>query len=160
MLANGFEKNCTAVQPIKRLIIFYRHWQELYNEIADGFPPSVIKQFVVGFDPAVFVDGFWNFNKGETLLVLDDVMGDIVGNKKNISILNDIATVYSHHNSCTVLVLLQSPFWIKELQTFRSQLSYYIVFYSPQSSVLAFNLQRYVKTLLFTKLNYFNIMQK
>jgi len=141
-MKNGFETVCTAAKPVKRLLIFYRHWQQLYNEIADAFPSNVIKQFISGFDPSVFVDGFWDFKDGETLLILDDVMGDIVGNKHNIKLLNEIATVYSHHNSCSVLVLLQTPFWIKELQTFRSQLTYYIIFQSPQSSVLAFNLQR------------------
>jgi len=149
VLGNGFEEKSKAAKPVKRLIIFYRHWQRLYNEIADSFSSSVIKRFIAGFDPSVFEDGFWDFKDGETLLILDDVMGDIIGNKRNIHLLNDIATVYSHHSSCTVLVLLQTPFWIKELQTFRSQLSYYVIFNSPQSNVLAYNLQRWVFFFIF-----------
>lgn len=102
--------------PPKKVIWCYTEWQSAYDQMKK----EKTVQFIQGPPPAHVFD-----DKRPTLLVLDDMMGEI---SKDIE---EIFTKKSHHSNTSVFLLVQNPY-IKEMRTISLNSHYVMLMKNPR----------------------------
>jgi ribonucleotide reductase alpha subunit len=114
------KKYIFAPGPPKHVILFYREWQKLYDEMKSE---NLVNEFVKGMPEEKTLKKLLekNVKKGGSLIIFDDLMSDI-GNT-----LSNCFTVYSHHYNTTVLLLIQSLFLENKAYRICSLNSHYII---------------------------------
>ena len=114
------KKNIFAPSAPKHIILFYREWQKLYDEMKEE---KLINEFVRGMpDEKQLKTKMEKYiKKGGCLLIFDDLMTDI-GNT-----LSNCFTVYSHHYNATILLLIQSLFLENKSYRICSLNAHYII---------------------------------
>lgn len=114
------KNNVFAPLPPKHVILFYREWQKLYEEMRAG---NLVNEFIKGMPDEKTLKKLLskNMKNSGTLVIFDDLMSDI-GNT-----LSNCFTVYSHHYNTTVLLLIQSLFLENKSYRICSLNSHYII---------------------------------
>lgn len=114
------KKNIFTPEVPKHIVLFYREWQKLYDEIKDM---KLVNDFIKGMPDERKLKSIMekHVKKGGCMLIFDDLMTDI-GNT-----LSNCFTVYSHHYNATVLLLIQSLFLENKSYRICSLNAHYII---------------------------------
>ena len=110
----------------QRIIVLYKRWQPLYDEIKQMITPV---EFIQGIPSNLDDDDFFDVTK-HNLILLDDLTS-ITANDSRIA---DLFTEGSHHRNLSVINLTQTLFPPgKNSATQRRNTQYMIIFKSPMS---------------------------
>ena len=110
----------------RRIVVLYKRWQPLYDEMKKTIPNI---EFMQGVPSGLDKDGYFNARK-PNLLILDDLMSTTANN----SVIADLFSEGSHHRNLSVINITQNLFPPGKISTTqRRNTQYMIIFKSPMS---------------------------
>ena len=115
------------LQPApRRIVVLYKRWQSLYDEMKRTMPNI---EFIQGVPNGLDKDGYFNARK-PNLIILDDLMSTTANN----STIADLFSEGSHHRNLSVINITQNLFPPGKISTTqRRNTQYMIMFKSPMS---------------------------
>ena len=119
-------RNGRLQPPPRRIVVLYKRWQPLYDEMKRTIPNI---EFIQGVPNGLDKDGYFNARK-PNLLIIDDLMSTTANN----SIIADLFSEGSHHRNISVINITQNLFPPGKVSTTqRRNTQYMIIFKSPMS---------------------------
>lgn len=117
-----------TIKP-KFILFYYKEWQENYDKIKqiDGCKVTFIKHAPQSVE--LVLDELKQYPlSSPKICILDDMLAHLS------SYLEELFTVVSHHNNCSMVLISQAIFGKKELRNISLQCHYMAIFKSPRDS--------------------------